>query len=406
VSSRWFDRIDRLSLVPASLLPPDDPTRPLPRTARDWMVDVAMLIIAVGVGVLTFSGTYNSAVHHVSDGQVLLDLGLGLVGCGLLWWRRRFPVTIAIVTAGFSTFSSSTSAVALLALFTVAVHRRTSITLAVAIGGMIPGFLFLLWRPQTEKLWVDVVVSVSVAAVMVTWGMCVRARRQLVWTLRERAERAEAEQQLRAEQARAAERTRIAREMHDVLAHRISLVALHAGALEVNPDLPPAKVRESAEFLRTTAHQALEELRGAIGVLRGDAADDAPSVPQPTLRDIPRLVEQTRRAGAKIDFTLDVSADAPTALGRDAYRIVQEALTNAAKHAPGAATTVRVSGAPEAGLSVSVRNRQPLHVGATVPGSGSGLIGLRERVDLAGGTLSHGPDARGDFVVAARLPWQ
>jgi len=133
-----------------------------------------------------------------------------------------------------------------------------------------------------------------------------------------------------------------------VLAHRISLVALHAGALEVNPDLPPAKVRESAELLRTTAHQALEELR-APSACCGRRSDDAPPVPQPTLRDIPRLVEQTRRAGAKIDFAMDVSADAPTALGRDAYRIVQEALTNAAKHAPGAATTVRVSGAPEAG---------------------------------------------------------
>jgi len=176
----------------------------------------------------------------------------------------------------------------------------------------------------------------------------------------------------------------------------------------VNPDLPPAKVRESAELLRTTAHQALEELRGAIGVLRGDGAEEAPSVPQPTLRDIPRLIEQTRRAGAKIDFDMDVTTDAPAALGRDAYRIVQEALTNAAKHAPGTATTVRISGDPDRGLSVNVRNRQPLRVGAGsgVPGSGSGLIGLQERVDLAGGTISHGSDESGDFVVAARLPWQ
>jgi len=159
------------------------------------------------VGLLTFSGTYNSAVHHVSDGQVLLDLGLGLVGCGLLWWRRRFPVAIAIVTAGFSAFSSSTSTIALLRCSpspcTADEHHP-----GVAIADD-PGFLFLLWRPQTEKLWVDAVVSVSVAAVMVTWG-CACGPPPAVWTLRERAERAEAEQQLRAEQARR-ERTRIAR---------------------------------------------------------------------------------------------------------------------------------------------------------------------------------------------------
>jgi signal transduction histidine kinase len=104
---------------------------------------------------------------------------------------------------------------------------------------------------------------------------------------------------------------------------------------------------------------------------------------------------------------MDVTGETSAALGRDVYRIVQEALTNVAKHAPGTAATVRLTGGPDAGLTVSVRNRQPLYVGApVVPGSGSGLIGLQERVDLAGGTLSHGPDASGDFVVAARLPWQ
>ena len=391
--------------MPASPLPPDDLGRPAPRTVRDWVVDFALMLVAVLLGLLVFSGSYNSAVHHVPDDQVVLDWALGRVACGALWWRRRFPIQIAVGTALFSAMSASASVAALLAMFTVAIHRRTAIALAVAIGGLAPGALFLLWRPQEDRLWVEIVVSVSVTGVMLAWGMCVRARRQLVWTLRERAERAEAEQQIRAEQARTAERTRIAREMHDVLAHRISLVALHAGALEVRPDLPAERVRESASLLRTTAHQALEELRGAIGVLRGDADDDAPSMPQPTLDDIPRLVDQTREAGAKIDFDMGVNDDAPTGLGRDAYRIVQEALTNAAKHAPGTATTVRISGAPEAGLSVSVRNRQPLPVGATVPGSGSGLIGLRERVDLAGGTLTHGPDGSGDFVVEARLPW-
>jgi signal transduction histidine kinase len=127
------------------------------------------------------------------------------------------------------------------------------------------------------------------------------------------------------------------------------------------------------------------------------------------LHDIRRLVEETRRAGARIDFEMEVDhADvAPSALGRDAYRIVQEALTNIGKHASGTATRVRITGAPQSGLHVSVRNRQPIRppVGPTLPGSGAGLLGLQERVALAGGTLVHGPDGSGDFVVDAVLRW-
>ncbi len=207
-----------------------------------------------------------------------------------------------------------------------------------------------------------------------------------------------------------AERTRIAREMHDVLAHRISLLALHAGALEVRPDLPPAKVRETAVLLRTTARQALEELRAVVGILREtDTGQDSPPPPQPTLSDITHLVEDREETGAEIDFQLHVEqADTlPEALGRDAYRIVQEALTNIAKHADGAATHVRITGAPGSGLHVSVRNEAPPRTptGPALPGSGAGLLGLQERVALAGGTLVHGPDRTGDFVVEADFAW-
>lgn len=155
---------------------------------------------------------------------------------------------------------------------------------------------------------------------------------------------------LHAERARLAERTRIAREMHDVLAHRISRVALHAGALEVALDLPPAHVRESAALLRLTAHQALEELRDVIGVLREEPGQERPSTAHnrrwPTSHAWWR---GTRRTGAKIDFEMQVdgAAGAPGPLGRDTYRIVQEALTNISKHARGTLAQVRVVGAPE-----------------------------------------------------------
>ena len=129
----------------------------------------------------------------------------------------------------------------------------------------------------------------------------------------------------------------------------------------------------------------------------------------PTLADIGRLVEEPRQAGTRIDFDMNVEdTDAvPAALGRDAYRIVQEALTNIGKHASGAAARVRVDGAPTGGLHISVRNPEPAHTrsGPSPPGSGAGLLGLQERVALTGGTLVHGPDGSGDFVVEADLRW-
>ena len=147
-----------------------------------------------------------------------------------------------------------------------------------------------------------------------------------------------------------------------------------------------------------------------IGVLREEPGQEpTPVAPQPTLSDIPRLIEETRRAGAKIDFEMrvDDAHTAPSALGRDAYRIVQEALTNIGKHARGTAGRVRVSGAPDIGLHVNVCNRLPVHAhtGPALPGSGAGLLGLQERVTLAGGTLVLGPDGSGDFVVDAELRW-
>ena len=211
---------------------------------------------------------------------------------------------------------------------------------------------FAVYSPTTGP--VSVVLFVMPLALAASgWGMFIRARRQLLLSLRERALRAEADQELHEEQARVAERTRIAREMHDVLAHRISLLALHAGGLEVRPDLPPDQVRETAALLRATARQALEELRGVIGVLRENGWRGA-GAGRPAADAARHLVASSRRperAGTDIDFEMHVERidDVPAALGRDAYRIVQEALTNVGKHARGAAARVRVTGAPDDG---------------------------------------------------------
>jgi signal transduction histidine kinase len=376
---------------------------------REQVVDVLGILVAVGLGALFLSPELQDNLDPLSSTRIAVDVVAGMLACASLWWRRRWPVGVALACLLLGTVSTSATPAGLVALSSLAVHRPTRPTVLVTALWLPSVLAYAVYSPTTGP--VTVVLFVMPLALAASgWGMFIRARRQLLLTLRERALRAEADQALHEEQARVAERTRIAREMHDVLAHRISLLALHAGGLEVRPDLPPDQVQETAALLRATARQALEELRSVIGLLREDGRNESASAaPQPTLRDLRSLVEETRGTGADIAFEMDVEGvdDVPATLGRDAYRIVQEALTNVAKHARGAATRVRVSGAPDDGLHISVRNRRPVPAqsAATLPGSGAGLLGLQERVALAGGTLVVGPDGSGDFVVEAELAW-
>jgi signal transduction histidine kinase len=193
-----------------------------------------------------------------------------------------------------------------------------------------------------------------------------------------------------------------------VLAHRVSLLTLHAGALEFRPDATADEVAEAAGVIRASAHAALEELRDIIGVLRDGGEGSAPEPPQPTLAQVPSLIDESRAAGMHVQARVD-TPEVPDVLGRTAYRVVQEGLTNARKHAPGAAVDVTIANDGER-LVVAVVSRRPVGVRAgaraeRLPGAGTGLIGLAERVGLAGGELEHGPDAAGDFVLRATLPW-
>jgi signal transduction histidine kinase len=245
-------------------------------------------------------------------------------------------------------------------------------------------------------------------AAVVGWGMLARSKRQLMLSLRDRARRAETEAALRAEQAQRLAREAIAREMHDVLAHRLTLLSVHAGALEFRPDAPREDVARAAGVIRESAHEALQDLREIIGVLRasGDGADES-GRPQPTLAALEGLVSESREAGMKVtmDNRVTDAGTVPASVGRTAYRIAQEGLTNARKHAPGAEVTVEVSGVRGDGLTISVRNPAPPGDVPHVPGSGQGLIGLTERAMLAGGQLAHGAAADGGFEVRAWLPW-
>jgi signal transduction histidine kinase len=283
----------------------------------------------------------------------------------------------------------------------------------VALAGIAAQAIQGLWRPVggLSFLWWLVLITVAYAALL-GWGALTQARRALVASLRERARRAEAEQGRLVAEARAGERTRIAREMHDVLAHRLSLVATYAGALEYRPDSPPEQLSRAAGVVRAGIHQALSELREVISVLGDEQAagdDEIARRPQRALADIPRLVAESHDAGQQV-FVENRMADVPVVpatAGRTAYRVVREGLTNARKHAAGQPVRVVLDGEPGTTLVIDIRNPLSREATApsTVPGTGVGLAGLTERVHLAGGRLVHEVTPTGEFHLHAWLPW-
>jgi signal transduction histidine kinase len=399
--------IEHPRLLPSVLVPEHAGAK---RTTRDWIVDVLCVLAALLVGAVAFAAVHDDSVqnaHEYPDWFVMLDVVLGVAASLAVWMRRRWPLGLAIALVFVSIVSSAAGGAAAVAMFTLAVHRPFRQVAPVAALAIATQPLIVVIFPGDEPYIFSLIFGVLIISAVVAWGMFVRARRQLVFSLRERAQRAETEQQLRVEQARQQERARIAREMHDVLAHRISLLSLHAGALEFRPDAPPEEVARAAGVIRSSAHEALEDLRAVIGVLRDQPDGDAPERPQPTFADLPALIEESRAAGVAVAYDWELVHDLPDALGRNAYRIVQEGLTNARKHARGAAVDVRLAGAPGDGLTIEVRNRLPVGaaVAADIPGTGTGIVGLAERASLAGGRLEHGRTEAGDYRLWAWLPW-
>ena len=334
------------------------------------------------------------------------DLALGVGALILVAWRRRWPLTIALLTNAVTVVSASAGGPATLALVSLATRRRWREIIPVSLLALSCGIVFDRLNPVADEPWqVTIPIIVALVAVTVGWGMYIGSRRELLATLRERAETAESEQAARVAQARTAERSRIAREMHDVLAHRISMVTTYAGALSYRDDLTPEQVRETAGIIQENSHQALVELRQVLGVLREDSGDADPERPQPSAVDLPGLVDEARESGMNVAADLGPVDAIPDLLGRTAYRVVQEGLTNARKHAPNTLVTVGLEGGPDDGLTIAVRN--PIHIGTSldVPSSGLGLMGLSERATLAGGRLRHGITADREYALTVWLPW-
>ncbi len=388
------------------------------RGRRDWFVDTCFFLAAAGFGIVMSGIRLDSGPMTAPPWLFNLDQVTGVAGCAALWLRRRHPVGLAVTLVVLSSYSELVAGAMLLALFTVAVHRPPRTTGFVFGLSLITGVCFVILRPEPgEPPELLFLLGAALQGAAVGWGLFVHHRRRLVAAQRERAERAVTEARLRAEQAQHQARETIAREIHDVLGHRLSLLSVHAGALEYRPDAPPEDIARAAKIIRDSAHQALQDLREVIGVLRAPVGE----LPQPTLADVPQLVDESVRAGMRVRLTEEITGTAPEIAGRSAYRIVQEALTNARKHAPGDQVAIRLAGGPGQGLAIDVRDSAPAEAAAPGPGrlappraavpavhapdSGQGLIGLAERVGLAGGTLEYGPVPDGGWRLSARLPW-
>lgn len=387
---------------------------------------VVCTVLAVAAGVLssTVNVALDSSVPGVPD-TVLSALGLlgwfaGIGASVMLVWRHRWPLLvtgIALVPPLLLTGDSMAALIALAALTTqyVGWWRWSAAALTFAATGL------AVWHDASRyaevslaEAWMStettgakltgvVLTALLFTGIPLTVGI---VRHSLAETRRRIAE----QEALRDQMARREEQARIAREMHDVLGHRLSLLSLQAGALEVTTATTP-DAAEAAKTVRTTARQSLDDLRQVIGVLRGagfaDRASGGPTEPpQPTLADIPDLVTGARQAGLPVNVTilLDQAGSAPAPLGTAAYRILQEALTNVLRHAPGAPADVSVRGGPGAGLVLEVVNPLPPHP-VPSPGSGTGLTGVTERISLLGGTLIAGPDGERAFALRAWLPW-
>ena len=388
------------------LLPGELSEAPGARSPRDWLVDSALFVLAVALGVVTLVQTWDD--HGVF--LLVLDIAAGSAACFALWLRRSRPVEVGTLAVVAGAFSSLAGVAALFAVFGVALRASRRALIGVSALGAVAIVAFNVLYPSIGDFGTQTLLAWLLLLFAISLGLFARVRRELVLSLRERAERLEAEQRLHVEQAREAERRRIAREMHDVLAHRLSLLTLHAGALEFRPDASREELAEAAEVIRASARAALQELREVIGLLRDDGDQSGPEPPQPTFAEIPMLVEESRAAGMNVRLQDDTVSESeiPVAVGRTAYRVVQEGLTNARKHAPGAAVELRLSASSNV-LTVEVVNRPAVRATTSGQladaGTGTGLIGLAERVALTGGELTYGPDEGGDFMLRATLRW-
>ena len=385
------------------------------RTRRALDLGLALGFVALDTTLTLIGGSWWPANPGTLAWAMLV---VQAIACLSLVARRRAPLLVVGILAGF------TLAVTLLispAHLLTPLHPgniwapfatvlaayaplqcRTDRRLAYAALAVLTIVVARPWQPSV------MVISIGLGRIAVgpLLAMYFEARRRLVRALTERAERAERERELLAEQARAEERARLAGEMHDVVTHRVSLMVLQAGALRMTA--PDEATRQAAEELRLAGCRALDELRDLVGILRTEPdGDEPPEESLPPTQALAALAAESNAVGVPTELVEEGDpALASPVVGRTAYRVVREALTNVRKHAPGARVLVRVGYDPGQ-VRLTVRNTEPtagVDRALAATGSGMGIANLRRRIELVHGTLRAGPDPDGGFLLEATLP--
>ncbi|MGW4204463.1 sensor histidine kinase [Streptomyces sp. NPDC004726] len=350
---------------------------------------------------------------------VLVVLGLSLV----VALRRRMPEKMLILAALLGVAQLALDIPVLpgdfammVIIYTVAAQSASRWASRLAlVGGLCAAALSQIRWPEQDtntlgRIFFAIILTVPFALAW-TLGDSIRTRRAYFLQLEERAARLEKEREAQSKVAVAAERARIARELHDVVAHNVSVMVVQADGAAYVLDAAPDQAKQALQTISTTGRQALAEMRRLLGVLRtGDDPESGEYVPQPDVQQIEELVEQVRRSGVTVDFKIEgTPRQLPSGVELTAYRIVQEALTNSRKHGgPEVGASVRLVYFDDGlGLLVEDDGRgaaHELYEDGGADGQGHGLIGMRERVGMVGGTLDAGPRPGGGFRISALLP--
>ncbi|MCQ6556348.1 sensor histidine kinase [Streptomyces sp. C10-9-1] len=380
-------------------------------------VDSLWALGLVGLTLLSVAGVTEGPAHFWAA------VGIAVLYGVVVALRRRMPERMLLLAAALGVAQLAADVTVypadfamLVIIYTVAAHGgpRWASRLAL-VGGILAAPLAQIRWPLEDagpggRVFFTVVMALPFVLAWVL-GDSVRTRRAYFAQLEERATRLEKEREAQAKVAVAAERARIARELHDVVAHNVSVMVVQADGAAYVLDSAPDQAKQALETISGTGRQALAEMRRLLGVLRtGDAPESGEYVPQPDVGQIEDLVEQVRGAGLTVDFRIEgTPRPLPSGVELTAYRIVQEALTNTRKHGgPEAGASVRLVYFDDGlGLLVEDDGRgasHELYEDGGADGRGHGLIGMRERVGMVGGTLDAGPRPGGGFRISALLP--
>jgi signal transduction histidine kinase len=377
------------------------------RATNPWVIDALSASFFVVLCLIALFTATDGGVDYRDNNvwSVLLTLGASVP----YYFRRRFPLIVLLIsalcvialTAG-DYQSGATPTVLLVGVYTVAAYspRRDRF---IAAATIVIGLVVVALSHAPGFNGASIVFNYVIYTAAYLFGVAVRNRRLYTQQLEERAEQLERERDEEAKRAVAEERVRIAQDLHDVVAHSMGVIAVQAGVGAHVIDKDPAEAKRSLEAISLTSRTTLAEIRRMLGVLRDDAR--AEFAPAPGLVDLERLVQQICNAGVDTHVTFEgARVELPHGVDLTAYRIVQESLTNVLKHGgPNVHVDVTIRYEPEA-LSVQIVD-DGRGVNGRSPGGGHGLLGMRERVGVYGGSFDAGPQAGGGFRVAARLPY-